>query len=352
MMKNNLLVHRIVVVGDAYVSPAIMEKAAKTLPFSNTEIISFMWGTKDKDEFTKMQTALEQNGPDAVPYPDGLDDAIKTADILMVHFCPVPEKLIQKASHLKLVGVCRGGFENIDASALRKYEIPLIHIIRNAEAVAEFTLGMMLAETRNIARSHQKICKGEWTTDFHNTEFTSTLKNMTVGIVGLGNIGALLAEKLSTLRIKVLGYDAFLPRDIMNQLPVIPVDSIENVFKKADIVSLHLRLTSENKNIIGRRLMNLMKPTAYIINTSRAGLIDEDALVDMLKSHRIAGAALDVFQNEPLNAEHPFLSLDNITLTPHIAGDTVDSIANSPFPLAQAIAEYLETGNIKNICNL
>lgn len=351
MVNQDSFIRRIVVVGDAYVSPAVLQEAAKTLPFSDMEIIPFLWGTGDKEEFAEMQTKLEHGGPDAVPYPEGLQDAMMTADLLLVHFCPVPEKLVLNARCLKLVGVCRGGYENIDASALRRHGVPLVHIIRNAEAVAEFTLGMMLAETRNIARSHHKICNGQWTSDFYNSGFTSTLKNMTVGIIGLGNIGALLARKLHALGVKLLGYDAFLPEDTIRQLPVAFVDSMEDVFRQADIVSLHLRLTSENRGIIGYELMSLMKPTAYLVNASRAGLIDESALIHVLANHKIAGAALDVFQHEPLSAGHPYLSLDNITLTPHIAGDTVDSIANSPFPLVQAITEYLETGNLRNVCN-
>ncbi|KMZ55157.1 2-hydroxyacid dehydrogenase [Dorea sp. D27] len=352
MMNEAPPVRRVVVVGDAYVSPAVLQEAAKALPFSPIEIIPFMWGTGDKDEFSEMQTKLEHDGPDAVPYPEGLQDAVKTADLLMVHFCPVPEKLVLNARRLKLVGICRGGYENIDASALKRQGIPLIHIIRNAEAVAEFTLGMMLAETRNIARSHKKICDGQWPVGFSNAGFTSTLKNLTVGIIGLGNIGALLARKLHALGVKVIGYDAYLTADAIRQLPAVPADSMEDIFRQADIVSLHLRLTAENRGMIGPELLSLMKRTAYLINASRAGLIDESALLHVLKDHSIAGAALDVFEHEPLSADHPYLTLDNITLTPHMAGDTVDSIANSPFPLVQAITEYWETGNSRNVCNL
>lgn len=344
-------IKKIVVVGDAYVSPSTMKEAAKKLPFPSAEIISLMWGTGDKDEFCEMQTEIEHKGPDSVEYPKELEGAIKDADILFVHFCPISEKLIEKADSLKLVGICRGGTENIAVNTLSDRKIPLIHIIRNAEAVAEFTLGMMIAETRNISRAHQSICNGIWRTNFPNAEFSSTLGNMKVGIVGLGNIGALLAKKLFALGVTVLGYDEYVSEDKWQELPVEKMNSLQEIFHKSDIVSLHLRLTKDNKGIVGKDLIAQMKPTSYLINIARAGLIDEEALLDALTNHKIAGAALDVFEQEPLPSDHPFCRLDNITLTPHIAGDTVDSIALSPYTLAAAVAEYFETGNIRNVCN-
>lgn len=344
-------IKKIVVVGDAYVSPSTMAEAAKKLPFLSAEIISLMWGNGDKDEFCKMQTEIEHRGPEAVDYPKELDEAIKEADILLVHFCPIPEKLLNKAERLKLAGVCRGGTENIAVDVLSERKIPLIHIIRNAEAVAEFTLGMMIAETRNISRAYQSICNGIWRTDFPNAEFSSTLVNMKVGVVGLGNIGSLLAKKLAVLGVTVLGYDEYISEDKWKELPVEKMDSLTEIFHESDIISLHLRLTKDNQGIVGKELIEQMKPTSYLVNIARAGLIDENALLDALRECKIAGAALDVFEQEPLPPEHPFCRLDNITLTPHIAGDTVDSIALSPYTLAAAVTEYFETGNTRNVCN-
>ena len=352
MMENaKNQIRRILVVGDAYVSPAALTEAAHTLPFENVEVHSLMWGSGNKEEFSEMQTRLEQLGPEGAAYPKELDNLIESADMLLIHFCPLPEALLERAKALKLVGICRGGAENVAVSALTKRGIPLVHIIRNAEAVAEFTLGMMLAETRNIARSHHKIRMGEWTTDFCNTEFTSTLSNMTVGIVGLGNIGALLAKKLHALNVKVLGYDGFLPGAVVKTMPVEPVEALEDIFQRADIISIHLRLTAENRGMIGRELLSQMKETSYLINASRAGLIDEDALLNALQLYKIAGAALDVFEEEPLEAGQKKKKMENVTLTPHIAGDTVDSIARSPFQLVNVIRDYLENGNEKHLCN-
>lgn len=351
MMINKAKIQQIVVVGDAYVSPHTLEKAAADLDCPQAKIDVLQWGSGDRDEFSEMQTAIEHKGPDAAPYPSELDTLIETADVLMVHFCPLPAHLLRRAKRLKLVGVCRGGVDNIAVDALTEQKIPLVNIIRNAEAVAEFTLGLMLAETRNIARSHRLLMQGVWPSEFPNSEYTATLKNMTVGIAGLGNIGALLAKKLSALGVRVLGFDAYLPQQVIKTLPVEPVKTLEALFKESDVISLHLRLSPENEGMIGAELLASMKPTAYLINAARAGLIDEAALVQALKTHAIAGAALDVFNDEPLKADSPLLTLDNVTLTPHIAGDTVDAIALSPYPLARAMREVLEQGRTPRVYN-
>lgn len=350
-MIDKTQIKRIMVVGDAYVSPDTLQKAAAGLGCAEAEIIPVLWGSGDKDEFSKMQTAIEHSGPDAAPYPPALDELIEETDVLMVHFCPLPARLLRRANRLKLVGVCRGGVDNIAVETLTERKIPLVHIIRNAEAVAEFTLGLMLAETRNIARSHRLLMQGVWPSEFPNSAFTATLKNLTVGIAGLGNIGALLAQKLAALGVKVLGFDAYLPEHVMQSLPVEPVQTLEELFRRSDVLSLHLRLTQENQGMIDAALLGCMKPTAYLINAARAGLIDESALVEALRTRAIAGAALDVFNDEPLRPNSPLLTLDNVTLTPHIAGDTVDAIALSPYPLAEAMAEVLERGRTPRVYN-
>ena len=337
-------IRRIVVVGDAYVSPGVLAQAAQKLLGQQTEIIPLLWGSGDKNEFTDQAALIERDGPDAVPYPQGLDDEIESADLLMVHFCPLPRRLLERAKRLKLAGICRGGVENIAVDALTGRRVPLIHIIRNAEAVAEFTLGLMLSETRNIARSHRRIMEGQWPTQFSNSGYTSTLKNLTVGLVGLGNIGMLVMEKLTALGIPVMGFDPFLPDRQAARLPIPIAPSLEALFSQADVVSLHLRLTERNRNLVDSRLLALMKPTAYLVNVSRGGLINEADLFSALHDHRIAGAALDVFADEPPVPGCPLLGLDNVTLTPHIAGDTVDSIERSPYLLCEKIEEFLRTG--------
>jgi D-3-phosphoglycerate dehydrogenase len=335
-----------VVVGDLFVSPDKLEEAAKKLPFKDNSIVKMEWKVKDKEEFQRKILSIEEHGPEAEPFPDVLLYEVQDADLLLVHFAPVPSKVIEAAQKLKLIGCCRGGLENIDIGTASKRGIPVIHVIRNAEAVAEFTVGLILCETRNIARSYEALKKGFWMKDFVNSDFLSTLKGKTVGIVGLGNIGKLVAKEISVFGVSLLGYDPFVSEEGLANMGIkIKMVALEKLFKESDIITLHLRLAPETKTIVNRHLISLMKPTGYLINSARAELIEENALYDALLEKRIMGAALDVFWEEPLPPNHHIIKLDNVTLTSHLAGTTVDAITNSPFLLVETIKDYLD-GNI------
>ena len=158
----------IVLVGDAFVSPDTMEQAVQQSALCCGRITKLMWGGSDKQEFTSRQLKLERNGPEAVPYADGLDEVIGEAEVLLVHFNPVPRALIEKAPNLKVILTCRGGMEHVDLAAASERNIPVLNVIRNAEPVADFALGMMLDLTRDIALSHRKMREGVWMKSFYN----------------------------------------------------------------------------------------------------------------------------------------------------------------------------------------
>jgi len=176
------------------------------------------------------------------------------------------------------------------------------------------------------------------------------LTGRTIGLVGFGNIGSLVAKKLSGFDVRVLVYDPYTDPEVLRANGVEPA-SLETVLSEADIVSLHARLSDESKGMIGAEQLALMKPTAILINTARAGLVDEAALVETLRENRIAGAALDVFSTEPIPADSPFLELDNVTLTTHLAGTTADALSNSPFLLMEDIAKLLTGGQPRFLKN-
>lgn len=244
-----------------------------------------------------------------------------------------------------MIGTCRGGVEHIDVNAATDLNIPVIHAIRNAEPVAEFTIGLMIAESRNIARSHLEIKNGRWRKTFMNSQHTSCLKDKKVGILGLGNIGKLVAGKLAAMGVEVIAYDFYISQDALDSKGIrVKMTSLDELFSQSDIVSIHLRLTEETRNFVSKKLLTKMKPSAYLINTARAGVLDHDAIVEVLKENKIAGAAMDVFWNEPINSDDPILKLDNITMTSHIAGDTVDAIRKSPKLIVEKINEFLYKG--------
>lgn len=345
---------KIVVIGDAFVSPDTMEEAVKKSKLNIGVIIKTFWGENDKQVFTSRQLNVERNGPDAEPYAEGLDDVIKDADILMTHFCPIPRKLINKAENLKLILTCRGGLENICVDAASERNIPIVNVIRNSEPVAEFVLGLILSLTRNIAFSHQKLVSGKWVKEFNNSPFLTTLNQLTVGLAGVGNIGIEVALKLKALGVNVIAHDDYLSKERLekNGLGDIKLTtSLEELFSKADIISIHLRLTKENLKFIDEKYFSLMKPTAYFINTARGGLVNQEDLVEALKSHSIAGAALDVFDSEPLEETSGFNELDNVVITPHIAGTTVDAIPKSPFMLVKELNKILTNDVTDRIVN-
>lgn len=344
---------KIVVVGDIVVPCDLLVEAARTLDDS-AEIVAVEWKCESRQEFQHRAQNLEKNGPDAEEVPADVYEQVVDADVLLTHFCPVPAGLVEAGENLKLIGTCRGGMEHIAVAAATARNIPVIHCIRNAEATSDFAIGLMFAEARNIARSHAALKQGEWRKEYVNSQYTTSMCEMTLGLVGLGNIGKLVAKKGAGLGMKrVIAYDPFVTQEQIDEqgLPVTLVDEDE-LFSSADVVSLHMRLTPETKGCIGEHLLGLMKPTAYLINTSRAGVIDKDALVHALTERAIGGCALDVFWEEPVSADDPLLSLDNVTITPHNAGNVVDALPKSPLLLARKIREYWETGTSDMVVNL
>ncbi len=154
---------KIVAVGDIIVSEALLAQAASSLNVGEkAEIIEMFWPARDRKDFQRKALNLEMNGPDAEEIPNELYEEVRDADILLVHFCPVSRRLIEAGKKLKLIGTCRGGMEHIDVQAATEKNIPVIHVIRNAEATSDFTVGLMFAETRNIARAHAALKEGIW----------------------------------------------------------------------------------------------------------------------------------------------------------------------------------------------
>ncbi|WP_196604359.1 2-hydroxyacid dehydrogenase [Pectinatus haikarae] len=334
---------KIVVVGDALVKSDDLEKAAREMNFGETlEIKKLEWFSDlPKDKFQKKIMEIEKNGPENITLPAGMSDATKEAHALFVHLAPVNRKIIEGAPHLRLIGACRGGVENIDIEAATEAKIPVIHVIRNAEPVADFTLALMYTETRNIARAHHAVKNGIWQKSFANDPYKTTLKRMKIGLVGAGYIGRLVLKRLNALKIESAFYDPYVKKsDLAEEGLNAESLPLEKLFETCDIISLHMRVTEQTAGMINKSLISLMKPSAYLINTARAEILDRSAVVDALSNKKIAGAALDVFWHEPLEKDDIFLKLDNVTITPHIAGDTIDAITYAPYLLKDVINDY------------
>lgn len=306
---------------------------------------------KNWEKLQYRRLEVEKHGPEI----EEVDETIQTygaeAEFLAGLFVPVSTKVMAKMPNLRIVGVSRAGLENVNVKAATERGILVFNVLgRNAHAVSDFTVGMMLAEARNIARAHYSIKNHGWQKVFANDGNIPELNGKTVGLVGFGKIGQLVAKKLSGFDVTVKIYDPYTSAETAAEHKVTQVE-LNTLFAESDIVSIHSRLTEDNKHMIGKEQFDLMKPTALFINTGRAGLVKQADLVEALRTKKILGAALDVFETEPLPVDNPFIELDNVTLTTHIAGTTTDALTNSPFLLMEDIALFLKTGKSNFIVN-
>jgi len=316
-----------------------LAEAARVL--GSAQITTGVWGAEVREELSRINLAIERNGPGVVPVPPDLLQHPE-AEVLLVSFCPVSSDALDALPNLRIIGVARGGVENVDVAKATERGIVVVNAPgRNAEAVSDFAIGLLLAETRNIARGHHGIKSGKWILRYPNFRKVPQLRGKTMGLVGFGSIGRLVARKLRGFNMKVLVYDPFVTKEEVEGEGAKLVDK-ETLFKESDFVSIHARLTESSWHVVGKKELSLMKPTAYIINTARSGLVDTEALIEALSERRIMGAALDVFDIEPLPETSPLLTLDNVTLTPHLAGGTVEASTDSPRILVEGLQQVLE----------
>lgn len=326
-------------IGDLFIPGGAIRKGVEPLAKYGVEIHTVDWELDGFDQLQHINLEIEQHGPNGYPVPEAIQKEAEDAEILLTQFFPVGRELIRRCRKLRVIGVLRGGYENVDLAAAREAGISVFHTPgRNAESVSDFAVGLMICEARNIARGHHGIKTGHWIRTYPNSASIPDLAGRTVGLIGYGQIGRLVAQKLSGFRMRILIHDPFVAD--------VETVSLETLLQESDFVSLHARLTPENERLIGAKELAQMKPTAYLINTSRSGLIDEAALVEALKAGRLAGAALDVFDKEPPGPDHPLVGLENVTLTPHMAGGSQDAFLNTPRLLA-ADLEHLFDGSGK-----
>lgn len=342
---------RVLVVGDPLLSSAELTKAVHAKLGGAVEVRCVDWVPANDEEFWFLRSQVEKNGPDAGKPPAELYTAVEEADMIITQHTPLNKEIIRKAKNCSIIGVCRAGVENVDVPAATEQGIAVFRTMgRNAHAVSDFTIGLMLAEMRNIARSHAALRQGEWKKKYYNADFVGDMYEKTVGLVGFGYIGRMVAKKLANFDVKIVVYDPFTALEDISAANARQV-SLEELCSTADIVSVHARLSQETQGLIGQKEIALMKPTTYIINTARAGLIAEAPLLEALQAGRLGGAALDVFWTEPPGPDHPLMQLPNVTITPHLAGSTKDAFSRTPYLLLEEIKRTLEQGEPRWVVN-
>ncbi|MGH2678066.1 MAG: 2-hydroxyacid dehydrogenase [Actinomycetota bacterium] len=342
---------RTVVVGDALLPAEVITAALADLN-DRVEVTSALtWGPPDEAEVDRMALRLEGDGPEAEDPPKELLSHLAEAEALVVHYCPVSASTLERAPRLRVLATCRAGTENLAVDEAVDRGVLVVHVVgRTTEAVSDFAIGLLLAEARNIARAHRRLAEGQWDKAFRNSAFTPELEEKSVGIVGFGQVGAAVARKLQGFRVRLLSHDPFVAEDRIRAGGAEPV-ALDRLLSESAFVTLHARPQPGAPPLIGRRELAMMKPTAFLINTARAALIDTDALIDALRTGVIAGAALDVHDREPLGPDHPLLGLDNVTLTPHLASSTRECTEKSPRLLAGDLRLLFEGGRPRNALN-
>jgi len=338
-------------IGDYFIPTKYMLKTFDKIKKNLSEVTTAEYKTKNRTDFRNKIRNVEHYGPEAEPTPEHLENLIKDIDILAIHQCPVPKKILDMANNLKVIISARGGVENIDMQTANKKNILVISTPNhNSEATAEYAIGLMLAETRNIARSYHALKLGEWREHYPNTEYIPELNSMKIGLLGFGNVARLVAQKLHSFRSKILVHDPFVPIEIIKMNNCISVD-FDTLFKESDIISVHVRASRQTERLVGEKEFKMMKKSSYFINTGRASIIDMSSLYKALKEHWISGAAIDVYITEPVPQDEPLLTLDNVTFTNHRAGDTLDSYIKAPEIMANELLKLFKGNEPYYIAN-
>ncbi|WP_326975479.1 2-hydroxyacid dehydrogenase [Caproicibacter sp. BJN0012] len=335
-------------IGDLLIPETFIRQGFSNFEKAGVTLKTIEWKMKDFEELQNINLLIETKGSEAYQVPDYILDAVKDADIMITQFCPINRQVLDACKRLKAVGVLRGGTENVNLDYASKRGVAVFHTPgRNANAVADFTVGMLIAECRNIAKSHMNLKKGKWVRDYVNKDSVPDLADKVAGIVGLGEIGRRVAKRLSAFDMKIVAYDPFVKTGPGN----VEMVSLEKLMQVSDFITLHARLTTETEHLISAHMLSLMKPGAYLINTARSGLVDENALYEALSSKKIMGAAIDVFREEPPRKNDPLVMLGNVTVTPHLAGGTRDAFISSPRLLAAEMIKLLEGTDSRFVLN-
>lgn len=257
---------------------------------------------------------------------------IKGVSAVLAGSEPYTRKVIEAEPKLKVIARCGVGYDSVDLAAATPRGVAVtITPGANQDSVAEHTFALILAVAKNVVIQHNAIKAGQWVRRLANVP----LRGKTLGIVGLGRIGKAVAQRAAHFHMRILVAESFPDQKFIDQfqLKLVPVDQL---LAESDYVSLHLPMSEESKYLINKRTLALMKPTAFLINTARGGLVCEADLYAALKAKKIAGAGLDVFENEP-PGKQPLFDLDNVVLTCHTAGVDLQSLDDMAFQAAKAI---------------
>jgi D-3-phosphoglycerate dehydrogenase len=260
----------------------------------------------------------------------------------------VDAALIERATRLKVIGRAGVGVDNVDVDAATRRGIVVANAAESTvDSAAEHAVALLLALARNVPQAHAALTSGTW----DRTRFTGIeLAGKTLGVLGLGRIGRQVAHRALGLGMRVVAYDPFVAADRFRELGIETAASLEDVYAEADVLTLHLPLNDETRNLLDAEAFEQMRDGVRIVNAARGGLVDEDALLAALRSGKVAGAALDVFQTEPYSG--PLLGLPEVVVTPHLAGSTTEAQDRAGVVIAEQVAAALDGQVVRTAVNI
>jgi len=266
---------------------------------------------------------------------------IEGVEGVIVRTAPFPREIIEAAKQLKVIGRHGVGVDNIDVQAATEKGIVVVNTPNaNATSVAEHTVTVIGALAKRTVAYDRATREGRW--ELRNSYTAVDLDGKTLGLIGIGRIGTMVARRVAVaFNMKVIAYDPYVTAEKAKELGVELCGGMDDVFRQADVVSLHTPLTPETRRFVNAARLRLMKPTAFLINLSRGEVVDEEALCEALKSGVIAGAAIDVFDPEPPPADSPLFALDNILLSPHSAALTQECVIRMATGAAEGVVDLL-----------
>jgi D-3-phosphoglycerate dehydrogenase / 2-oxoglutarate reductase len=333
----------IAIIGDRFMLPSVFQEKIEAACGAAHKIRTIETAWPDEP----MEHGYAAKGLDGLKEyygkPDEVVEFIGGAEIMVTQLAPLSAGMMDRLPALKLVAVSRGGPVNIDMKAARERGITVVNTPgRNATAVAEFAIGAILAETRMIRRGHEALRKGIWRGDLYRADLTGReLNEMTVGVIGYGNIGTKVVKLLRAFGTKVLVCDPYVQLSAEDRNAGVEHVSLDVLLAQSDVVTMHPRVTTETTQMMDAVAFAAMKPGAVFINTARGPLVDYEALYEALVSGQLGGAMLETFAIEPVPADWPLLQLENVTITPHIAGASVRTVTFAAEQAAEEVRRYI-----------
>ncbi len=295
-------------------------------------------------KITDAGMAVIENKYDVVIAPDCSKETMlalsKDAHAIILRTTSIVDsEVIENAQNLEIISRTGAGVDNVDINAASKKGILVCNLPRaNSLSVCEHAISLMMACAKQLPFMQEGVRQGNWKA--RNAGTPVEVEGKTLGVVGMGHIGSTVAKKCSgSLGMKIKAYDPYVKNKFVDTDYAF-CDDLKTLFEECDFITLHCPNIPETKGMVTRELLYAMKPGAYIINTARGGVIDEQALVDVLNEKRIAGAGLDVFEKEPVDTDHPLLHMVNVIVSPHSAALTKEATLRMAVEAAQAVDDF------------